>query len=92
MNDFEERLEQVIQRIEKLMAMAVTKVPKEIEEYIVICRDDRYSETSPPGDYILATRQVFRDAQSALDYAATVSPSREAIVVEGRWRQLRFKE
>jgi hypothetical protein len=60
-----------------------------MESFIVICRgDSEYGER--PGDYELATRQVFQTAAGARVYADGIAPSREPIVVPGRWHQLRF--
>ncbi len=56
--------------------------------YIVICRADRIGRRTPP--YVLATRRVFDTPAAAATYAATVSPSRAAIVVAGRFHQLRI--
>lgn len=58
--------------------------------YVVIIRDDRRSEDDPPGDYILATRQVFPDRKSAEAWAQGIARGREPLVVEGRWHQLRL--
>lgn len=58
--------------------------------FIVACRDDRASEDDPPGDYTLATRRVFPDRAAAEEYARSIAPGREAVVVEGRWGELRI--
>ena len=56
--------------------------------YLVICRADViFDGTSGP--YVLATRQVFPTREQAAEYAATIAHSREPIVVEGRFHQLR---
>ena len=49
--------------------------------YVVICLD--------AGQYVLTTRQVFQTRAQAEAYARGCSPSRQALVVEGRWFQLR---
>lgn len=59
--------------------------------FIVICRADRTPE-GQPGRYELATRTVFETEPAANSYAATLSPSREPIVVPAEWAQLRFGE
>lgn len=59
--------------------------------YVVICRGDRMAD-EPPAAYELATRRVFYSRTAAENYAAGIAVSREAIVVEGRWGQLRFAE
>lgn len=61
------------------------------DTYIVICRDDS-EYNGPPGAYVLATRQVFETAFAAETYARGVARSREAIVVGGRWGQLRVRQ
>jgi hypothetical protein len=58
-------------------------------EYIVVCRNDRRSDGSK-GDYALATRRVFTDRTAAETYAEGISTSREPVVVEGAWLELRF--
>ena len=58
--------------------------------FIVICRDD-VKPDGDKGDYTLATRRVFHTRAEASAWAAGVSPSREAIVVDGRWHQLRIE-
>ena len=50
--------------------------------FVVICKAE--------GQYLLATRRVFETREEAEAYARTVSESRDPIVVEGRWGQLRF--
>ena len=57
--------------------------------YIVICRTDT-DHTGQPGPYVLATRGVFTGSEDAHHYAKGIASSREAIVVEGHWDQLRF--
>ena len=56
--------------------------------FIIICQDGSTEETK--GGYVLATRQVFSDKAEADRFAATISPSREPLVVEGLFNQLRF--
>jgi len=51
------------------------------DTYIVVCLDD--------GQTVLATRQVFLTYADAEAYARTVARSRHALVVAGRWTQLR---
>jgi len=58
------------------------------EAYVVIAREDRQPDGSQ-GRYTLCTRQIFATEQQAKDYADGVSPSREAIVVPGRFNELR---
>jgi hypothetical protein len=55
--------------------------------YIVVCREDRQADGAP-GEYSLATRRVFPDRCSAALYAAGISPSRDPLVVAGRWGEL----
>jgi hypothetical protein len=57
--------------------------------YIVICREDRKDDGSP-GDYTLSTRRVFATAEAAQMYLKGVCPSREPLVINGRFHQLRF--
>ncbi len=57
------------------------------ETFLVICRADKIGRLKGP--YVLATRQTFASRQTAAKYAATVNRSRQAIVVAGRWFQLR---
>ena len=62
--------------------------------YIVICllsAPEAYREGGHMGGYTLATRRVFSDFDHACKYAATVTPSRKAIVVSGDWSHLRFE-
>jgi hypothetical protein len=58
------------------------------EAYIVIAREDR-TPLGTPGRYTLATRAIFKTAEEADEYAAGISPSREPMVVPGRFNQLR---
>jgi len=48
--------------------------------YIVVCRADRVEDTQP-GEYILATRQVFATTQEAAQYLMGISSDREPLVV-----------
>ena len=57
--------------------------------YVVICRADRVGFRKGP--YVLATREVFPTLARAEAYARTVNGSRQPLVVEGRWRELRFQ-
>lgn len=59
-----------------------------METYVVICRGDPVCNL--PGPYELATRRVFDRLQDAQDYARGIAAGREAIIVSGRWHQLRF--
>ena len=61
------------------------------ELYIVICRADRTPEGAP-GRYELATRTTFLASDAANGYADGISPSREPIVVSGRFAELRMPE
>lgn len=61
-----------------------------MSSYIVVCRADRVGQRK--GQYVLTTRHVFGSRDEAEKYASTVAASREAIVVEGRWRLLRFTQ
>ena len=56
--------------------------------FIVICRDDR-NEDGTPGAYALATRTLFPNKATALLYAQGLSASREPLVVEGDFNNLR---
>lgn len=68
----------------------MSDVMRDEETYVVICRADRVPTGVAPGDYELATRTVFASAVAAYEYAAGISPSREALVIPGRWAGLRF--
>lgn len=59
------------------------------ETFVVICRDDS-EYGGPPGPYVLATRAVFHDREIAVAYARGIAHNREAIVVSGDFRHLRF--
>ena len=61
------------------------------ELYVVVCMGDAV-EGYPRGAYELATRTVFASKVAAVAYAATLAISREPIVVQGRFGQLRFGE
>jgi hypothetical protein len=43
---------------------------------MIVCREDTKPDGSP-GDFVLATRQVFTDMFKALKYGQSISPSRE---------------
>jgi hypothetical protein len=58
--------------------------------FIVICRADKIGRRKGP--YVLATRTVFSTQAEADAYAATVNASRQPIVAEGRWAELRIPE
>lgn len=62
------------------------------ESYIVICRDDGAPHATglTVGRYTLATRQAFPTRRAAQTYLETLAPTREPLVVEGFWDQLRF--
>jgi hypothetical protein len=49
--------------------------------YLVICRDDVKLDGSK-GDYVIATHRWFASREAAITYTATVSQSREPLVVE----------
>ena len=57
-------------------------------EYIVCCREDAKRDGNP-GAYTLATRTVFPNKEVAETYASGCASSREAIVVGGRFDELR---
>lgn len=57
-------------------------------EYIVICREDRKDDGSP-GDYTLVTRTVFPNKEAADKFASGCASERQAIVVGGRFGELR---
>lgn len=59
--------------------------------YIVVCREDRQPDGTP-GNYTLLTRTVFLTEEGAAEYASGVSPSREPLVVKGRFAGLRFND
>lgn len=61
------------------------------DTYIVICRADRNADDSP-GEYVLATRQVFLSPEDAGAYARTGADSREPLVIAGRFGGLRLPE
>ncbi len=54
------------------------------DTFVVICKDE--------GGYVLTTRRVWADRAEAQRYAETCAPSREALVVPGDFRNLRFDE
>lgn len=57
--------------------------------YVVVCRGDR-EEGDDPAPYELATRTVFTTSVDAGLYARGINQAREPLVVEGRWKGLRF--
>lgn len=59
---------------------------KDATSYTVACKD---TGTDGIARYFLATRQVWMKREEAEAYAATCSPSRDAIVIEGRFFNLR---
>jgi len=61
-----------------------------MNHFIVVCRNDRNADGTP-GPYGLATRRVFSSEEQAQTYALGVSPSREPLVVRGRFDTLRFE-
>jgi len=58
------------------------------EAFVVIAREDR-TPVGTPGRYTLATRTIFKTVEEAEEYAAGISPSREPMVIPGRFNQLR---
>jgi hypothetical protein len=56
--------------------------------FIVICREDT-KEDGNPGDYTLATRTLFPTKEAAEHYASGCHSGREALVVGGRFLELR---
>lgn len=60
-------------------------------DYVVICRGDADpSSEFKHGEYELATRTVFPTKDAALGYARTIAESRQAMVIPGRWAELRW--
>jgi len=57
-------------------------------EYIVVCRENQ-KEDGTPGDYTLATRTVFPNKEVADTYASGCASTREALVIGGRFGDLR---
>lgn len=59
---------------------------------VVICRDDGAPHATglTVGRYTLATRRAFPTRRAAQDFADTLAPTREPLVVDGAWDQLRF--
>lgn len=58
------------------------------ENFIVICREDK-KEDGSPGKYTLATRTIFPSEEAAKMFADGCAYAREAIVVGGRFTELR---
>ncbi len=58
-------------------------------KFIVIAREDRKEDNSL-GRYTLATRRVFYSEEAALEYADSLGQSRDAVVIPGRFDELRF--
>ena len=56
--------------------------------YIVICREDQKDDGSPE-DYTLATRTIFPTPEAAETFASGCASDRQAIVVGGRFGELR---
>ncbi|HEY7192868.1 MAG TPA: hypothetical protein VH439_03930 [Gemmatimonadales bacterium] len=56
--------------------------------FIVVCRADRTGRRKGP--YVLATRRVFATPDEANEYAGTINASRQPLVIEGRFGQLRL--
>lgn len=56
--------------------------------FVVLCRADR-TESGEKGRYELATRQVFESEAAAAAYAASLSSSRDPVIVPGGWSELR---
>jgi hypothetical protein len=61
---------------------------KMTENFIVICREDK-KEDGSLGDYSLVTRTIFPNKGAAEKFAAGCASEREAIVVGGRFTELR---
>jgi hypothetical protein len=57
--------------------------------HLVVCREDRQEDGSP-GRYSLATRRVFDLESEAIEYSQGINASREPLVIEGNFNQLRF--
>lgn len=57
---------------------------KTVTNYIVICRTDDKAD-----GYVLVTRQIFKTREDAKHYADAVSPTREPLIVEGAFGQMR---
>lgn len=57
-------------------------------QWIVVCRADKIGRRKGP--YVLTTRRVFPTEDEAKTYAQTINASRQPLVVEGRFHQLRF--
>jgi hypothetical protein len=57
-------------------------------EYIVVCREDR-KEDGTPGEYTLVTRTIFPTKEAADKFASECASERQALVVGGRFSQLR---
>ena len=68
-----------------------SKMPANRDFYIVICMGDR-EEGFPRSAYELATRTVFASKEAAVEYAGSIAISREPIIVQGRFHDLRFGE
>lgn len=58
------------------------------DKFLVVCTDDKRGGKSA---YYLATRRVFNTYDEAEKYAATISESRDPVVVEGDFANLRFE-
>lgn len=63
------------------------------DPHVVVCLESLPGHWRiTPGDaqgYVLATRQVFPNAEQASEYASTVHPSRQPLVAGGDWWHLR---
>ena len=55
--------------------------------YVVVAREDLTAD-GMKGEYTLCTRRLFMHRKDAETYASTLSPSREPIVVGGRFTEL----
>ena len=56
---------------------------KDIQDFHVFCwvSSDEDSDVGDPGEYILATRQIFPYRKAAEAYAETIAPSRCPIIL-----------
>ncbi len=58
-------------------------------EFVVVCRSDVTADSMYAWTYELATRTVFPTRERAMEYAVSIAPGRQALVVAGRWGGLR---
>ena len=52
--------------------------------YRVMCREDSQDDGTP-GKYVPATSREFDQADKAIDFARSIAPSRDPIVVQVIW-------